>query len=71
MINPTGYLRGIHVIFDSFTTTNLQRDPDDPYDPDDDPPFTLTWKRECDRMREIHVPSSRSDRRCECGAFRI
>jgi hypothetical protein len=24
-----------------YSTTNLSRDPDDPYDPDDDPPFTI------------------------------
>jgi hypothetical protein len=50
MINPTGWLRGIHVMFDSYTTTNLQRDPDDPYDPDDDPPFT--WAEGYAEMQE-------------------
>lgn len=37
---PTGYL-GAFRVFLPYSTTNLSRDPDDPYDPDDDPPFTI------------------------------
>jgi hypothetical protein len=40
LISPAGYLRGLDRIL-AGTTTNLARDPDDPYDPDEDAPFTV------------------------------
>ena len=42
MLNANSWLRGLNSLFAGTATTNLQRDPDDPYDPADDLPFT--WK---------------------------
>ena len=39
-MTPAGYLRAMRELHGLTATTNLARDPDDPYDPDDDPPFT-------------------------------
>jgi hypothetical protein len=39
-VSPAGYLRGLDRIL-AGATTNLPRDPDDPYDPDEDAPFTV------------------------------
>lgn len=39
-VTPTGFLRAWRGL--ACSTTNLQRDPDDPYDPADDMPFTVT-----------------------------
>jgi hypothetical protein len=40
LVSPAGYLRGLDRIM-AGATTNLARDPDDPYDPDEDAPFTV------------------------------
>jgi len=39
-LNPAGWLRGFSGILAS-TTTNLARDPDDPYDPEEDAPWSV------------------------------
>jgi hypothetical protein len=39
-VSSAGYLRGLDRVL-AGVTTNLARDPDDPYDPDEDPPFTV------------------------------
>lgn len=42
-LSPAGFYRGITRLSDGVMTTNLRRDPDDPYDPDDD--LSFTWKQ--------------------------
>ena len=39
-----GWLRGLASVFDGVACTNLQRDPDDPYDPADDLPYTVVTR---------------------------
>lgn len=41
MMSAAGYLRGLRELLGQTATTNLQRDPDDPYDPAEDGPFTV------------------------------
>jgi hypothetical protein len=43
-LTPGGYLRGLDAIMGQTATTNLNREPDDPYDPADDPPWT--WREQ-------------------------
>jgi hypothetical protein len=43
-LSPAGYLRGLGAIMGQTPSTNLDREPDDPYDPDDDPPWT--WREQ-------------------------
>lgn len=38
---PLGYYQHLINLFTGVATTNLARDPDDPYDPDEDAPWTV------------------------------
>jgi hypothetical protein len=41
LVDASGWLRAIQGTGSGIATTNLQRDPDDPYDPDEDAPYTV------------------------------
>lgn len=40
-LSPSGYLRGLRIVFDEFPSTNLDLDEDEPYDAELDSPFTV------------------------------
>jgi hypothetical protein len=40
VISPAGYLRALNEMFSRTATSGLRREPDDPYDPDEDLPWT-------------------------------
>ena len=42
VVSPAGYLRGLRALLGQTATSNLQRDPDDPYDPAEDAPWSVT-----------------------------
>lgn len=41
-VTAAGWLQGLRALHGGVASTNLQRDPDDPYDPDDD--VAWTWR---------------------------
>lgn len=41
-VGPASFLRGLGAVLGAGALSDLRRDPDDPYDPDDDRPFTVT-----------------------------
>lgn len=63
-ITPAGFLRGLDQVL-AGTTTNLNRDPDDPYDPADDEPFTMIEQERLattlDRLTSAVTPQDWAD----------
>lgn len=41
VIGGAGYLNGMRHLLSGTATTNLARDPDDPFDPDEDQPWSV------------------------------
>jgi hypothetical protein len=40
-LSPAAFLRGVRAVMAETASANLQRDPDDPYDPAGDAPFSV------------------------------
>lgn len=59
--SPAAFLQGLRTMLAETSTTNLQRDPEDPYDPEANAPYTVT-----DRAHTVECPAchARSGERC-------